>query len=136
MRKYLSAASLVLALLAGLGSDASLAQPAQCGRTAIGATGPATTLVVAGSPSSVVHLCGWDITATAVGTFQLITGTGATCGTNTINITAAHAMTGSNTINTSAATPGRYSAPMGNSICMIVTGTGPIQWTVYYTQLQ
>jgi hypothetical protein len=41
-------------------------------------------------------------------------------------------MTGNNTINTSAATPGRYSAPAGNNICIIVTGTGPVQWTLYY----
>jgi len=136
MRKLLYAAFLGLALAAGLVHDAALAQPAQCGRTAPGASAAATTLVVTGQPGAVVHLCGWDVTATAISTFQIVTGTGATCGTNTVNITAAHAMTGSNTINTSAATPGRYSAPMGNSVCVIVTGTGPVQWTIYYTQLQ
>ncbi len=119
-------------LLALLWAGPAFSQPAQCGRTAPGASGAATTLVVTGQVNGVVHLCGWDVTASAASTFQLITGTGATCGTNTINITAAHVMTGQNTINTSAATPGRYSAPAGNSICVVVTGTGPVQWTIYY----
>jgi hypothetical protein len=123
----------LLALLLGVGP--AFSQPAQCGRTAPGASAAATTLVVQGQPNGVVHLCGWDVTATAASTFQIITGTGATCGTNTVNITAAHVMTGQNTINTSAATPGRYSAPVGNSICVVVTGTGPVQWTIYFTQL-
>lgn len=126
---------LLLVLLALLWAGPALSQPAQCGRTAPGSSAAATTLLVSGAAGGVIHLCGWDVTATAAATFQLITGTGATCGTNTINITAAHAMTGNNTINTSAATPGRYSLPAGNSLCMVVTGTGPVQWTVYYTQL-
>lgn len=136
MRKFNLIFTLGLALLAGLSSLAAVAQPAQCGRTAPGASAAATTNIITGTPNSVIHLCGWDVTATGASTFQIVTGTGATCGTGTIQITAAHVMTGSNTINTSAATPGRYSAPMGNSVCVIVTGTGPVQWTVYYTQLQ
>jgi hypothetical protein len=134
-RLCVAAASLGLALGLLIIPFSAAPQPAQCGRTAPGASGAATTLVVAGVAGSIIHLCGWDVTATAASTFQIITGTGATCGTGTINITAAHVMTGQNTINTSAATPGRYSAPVGNSICMVVTGTGPVQWTIYYTQL-
>ena len=126
--------ALALGVLA-LRAEPALSQPAQCGRTAPGSSAPGTILVITGQPGGVIHLCGWDVTATAAATFQIITGTGATCGTNTVNITAAHAMTGSNNINTSAATPGRYSTPAGNNVCMIVTGTGPVQWTVYYTQL-
>ena len=139
MRVHRLSHFLVALALGVLASDIrvtpALSQPAQCGRTAPGSSAAATTLIITGQPGSVIHLCGWDVTATAAATFQIITGTGATCGTNTVNITAAHAMTGSNTINTSAATPGRYSTPAGNNVCMIITGTGPVQWTVYYTQL-
>ena len=134
MRKFLFAACLGLALLAGLASDASLAQPAQCGRVANGASAAATTLVITGTAGQGIHLCGWDVTATAVGTWQIITGTGATCGTGTVNISAAHSLGAQNALSSSGATPGRYSAPQGNNICVIVTGTGPVQWTIYYTQ--
>jgi hypothetical protein len=133
MRVYRLAHFLALALGALVFLEGpALSQPAQCGRTAPGASAAATTLVITGQAGGQIHLCGWDVTATAASTFQIVTGTGATCGTNTVNITAAHAMTGQNTINTSAATPGRFSAPVGNSICVIVTGTGPVQWTIYY----
>jgi hypothetical protein len=132
MRKTLYAALLGLALAAGLWSDASIAQPAQCGRTAVGSSAAATTLVITGQAGGIVHLCGWDVTSTAAATFQIITGTGATCGTNTVNITAAHALGVTNVYSSSGATAGRYSAPAGNSICVIVTGTGPAQWTIFY----
>lgn len=126
---------LALAGLVSLAPHEASAQPAQCGRTSVGSSGAATTLAITGQAGAIIHLCGWDVTATAVGTFQLVTGTGATCGTNTVNITAAHNLGATNVLATSAATPGRFSAPAGNSICVIVTGTGPIQWTIYYTQL-
>lgn len=135
MRVYRFALLVALALGVLVPDRPALSQPAQCGRTSPGASAAATTLVITGQAGSVIHLCGWDVTASAASTFQIVTGTGATCGTNTVNITAAHVMTGQNTINTSAATPGRFSAPAGNSICVIVTGTGPVQWTIYYTQL-
>jgi hypothetical protein len=141
MRKSLFAAFLGLALAAGSAGDAPLAQPAQCGRVVNGASAAATTLVIPGVVGQNIHLCGWDVTATAVGTWQLITGTGATCGTNTINITAAHSIGATTALASAGATPGRYSTsppvPATNptpSICVIVTGTGPVQWTIYYTQ--
>jgi hypothetical protein len=133
MRKFLVSAVLGLAL-AGLASLAASAQPAQCGRVAVGSSGVATTLVIPGVAGQGTHLCGWDVTATAIGTWQLITGTGATCGTNTVNITAAHSISAQNVLSSSGATPGRFSTPAANNTCVIVTGTGPIQWTIYYTQ--
>lgn len=119
----------VLALFASLGP--AFAQPAQCGRFANGSGGAATTAVVVGAAGSFVHVCGWDVTATAAGTFQLIQGTGATCGTGTTTITAAHSMTGTNTI-VSWGNPGKVSLTPGNGLCVVITGTGPVQWTVYY----
>jgi hypothetical protein len=141
MRKFLFAACLGLALAAGLVHDAALAQPAQCGRVVNGASAAATTLVIPAVTGQNIHLCGWDVTATAVGTWQLISGTGATCGTNTINITAAHSIGATTALASAGATPGRWSTspptPLTNpypNVCVIVTGTGPVQWTIYYTQ--
>lgn len=116
------------------------AQPAQCGRTATGASAAATTQLVAGVQGQSIHLCGWDVTATAAATFQLVAGSGATCGTGTVNVTGAHALSTNNVFTSSGATPGRYSTPnvvapaTPLNVCIIVTGTGPVQWTVFYTQ--
>ena len=136
MRKFFNPASALvgLALAMGLGLTGALAQPAQCGRTAVGSSAAATTLIITPGTGQAVHLCGWDVTATAIATWQIVTGTGATCGTNTVTITAAHSISAQNVLSSSGATPGRFSAPAGNNICVIVTGTGPAQWTVYYTQ--
>jgi hypothetical protein len=143
MRKFFNPASALvgLALAMGLGLTGALAQPAQCGRTAVGTSAAATTLVITGVAGQNIHLCGWDVTATAIATFQLVAGTGATCGTGTVNITAPHSISAQNVLSSSGATPGRYSTsppvPSTNptpSVCVIVTGTGPVQWTIYYTQ--
>jgi hypothetical protein len=142
MRKFFNPASALvgLALAIGLGLTGALAQPAQCGRVVNGASAAATTLVIPGVTGQNIHLCGWDVTATAVATWQLISGTGATCGTGTVNITAAHNIGAATALASSGATPGRYSTPTpvapnpNPSVCVVVTGTGPVQWTIYYTQ--
>lgn len=137
MRAHLRLLGLIVGFaLAGLGlfPEKAPAQPAQCGRVAIGSSAAATTLTITGATGQQIHLCGWDVTSTAAATWQLVTGTGATCGTSTVNITAAHALGTTNVFSSAGATPGRYSAPAGNNICVIVTGTGPVQWTIYYTQ--
>ena len=124
--------ALALGALASSPVTPAHSQPAQCGRVASG-SGAATALVLAAIAGQSFHLCGWDVTATATATFQLIQGTGATCGTNTVNITAAHALSPSSVISTMGS-PGRYSLPANTSLCIAITGTGPVQWTVYYTQ--
>ena len=138
MRKSLYAALLGLALAGSVG-DAPLAQPVGqpyeiwCNRTAIAASGPATVLVVTGATGKATSVCGWIASATAAATMQLITGTGATCGTGTANITAAHAIPAGGVQNYSSGAAW-FSAPSGNNVCVIVGGTGPVQLTLMHAQ--
>jgi hypothetical protein len=137
MRKYLSAACLGLAL-AGLAGDALLAQPVGppneiwCNRTAVVTSGPATVLAVTGVANKPTTVCGWIASATAAATMQVIAGTGATCGTGTVNVTAAHAIPAGGVQNYSSAA--FFSSASGASICVIVGGTGPVQMTLIYAQ--
>jgi hypothetical protein len=137
MRKYLSAAGLGLAL-AGLMGDAPLAQPVgppneiYCNRTAIVTSGPATVLAVTGVANKPSTICGFIASATAAATIQIIAGTGATCGTGTVNITAAHSIPAGAFINYSSAA--WFSTASGAGICVIVGGTGPVQMTLVYAQ--
>ena len=143
MRKYLSAACLGLAL-AGLAGDALLAQPVgppneiYCNRTAIVTSGPATVSAVAGVASRATTICGFIASATAAATIQIISGTGATCGTGTVNITAAHSIPAGSFINYSSAAWYSTAAvpPPGTpiNVCVIVGGTGPVQMTLVYAQ--
>lgn len=137
MRKYLSAAVLGLALAGSVG-DAPLAQPVGppneiwCNRTAVAASGPATVLVATGVANKPTTVCGWIASATAAATMQVIAGTGATCGTGTVNITAAHAIPAGGVQNYASAA--FYSSAAGASICVIIGGTGPVQLTLVYAQ--
>jgi hypothetical protein len=137
MRKYLSAAVLGLAL-AGLAGDALLAQPVgppneiYCNRTAVVTGGPSTVLAVTGVANKPTTICGWIASATAAATMQVITGTGATCGTGTINITAAHAIPAGGVQNYSGAA--FYSTASAANVCVIIGGTGPVQMTLVYAQ--
>ena len=143
MRKYLSAAVLGLAL-AGMVSDASLSQPVgppneiYCNRTAIVASGPATVSAVTGVVGRSATICGFIASATAAATVQIISGTGATCGTGTVNVTAAHSIPAGAFINYSSAawfSTAAVAAPATPAnICVIVGGTGPIQMTLVYAQ--
>lgn len=126
MKKLLIAFGLLL-----LSATAAAAQSPQCGRFANGASGAATTAVVVGAAGQFVHVCGFDVTATTAATFQLVQGTGATCGTGTTNLTAAHAMSATNALGVYG-NPGLLSLTPGNGLCVVITGTGPVQWTLYY----
>jgi len=138
MRKYLSAAVLGLAL-AGLAGDALLAQPVGppneiwCNRTAVVASGPATVVGATGVAGRTISICGFIASATAAATIQLISGTGATCGTGTANITAAHSIPAGAFMNYGG-NSAFASAPTASSVCVIVGGTGPVQLTLVYAQ--
>ena len=129
---------LLLALALCLGSPA-LAQPVGpqfigCNKTAIVSAAAATTKIVTEVAGLAVHICGYDVGAgAAAGGFQLISGTGATCGTGTVNITAAYTLA----INAFAASRSgyvQYSTNPAQAICAITTGTGPTALTLYYGQ--
>lgn len=106
-----------------------------CNKTFVVSAGAtATTQIVPAIPGQSVHVCGYDIDAgAAAATFQLITGTGVNCATNTVNVTPAFSL-GSNGVLVSR--PGNvwYSSPTNNALCYAITGTGPLQAVVSYAQ--
>lgn len=104
-----------------------------CNRTGIATSGPATVSVVAGVTGRTTSVCGFIASATAAATIQLITGTGATCGTGTVNLTAAHAIPAGAFINYGG-NSAFSSAATGANLCAIIGGTGPVQLTVVYSQ--
>src|SRR5262249_58519609 len=68
-----------------------------CNKTATLAPAAAgTTQLVAPASGVTISICGWHVTTTSTaGTFQIFVGTGATCGTNTVNMTPALAVSSS-----------------------------------------
>ena len=139
MRKFDISLGLALAVLALSGMAPAHAQqagpqPILCNKTAVGTGGAGTTLAITGNAPQNVNICGWVASSgAAAGAFQIISGTGATCTTPTTIIGVVNLA-----INATAAyDPGQawYTAsPSGANICVIVTGTGPVSWTVSYSQ--
>lgn len=139
MRKYLSAACLGLAL-AGLWGDAPTAQPVGppneivCNRINNGSSGATVGVSVAPVAGQQISLCGFNATAgAAAGTFQLLSGTGATCGTGTQTVTPVIPLpiNGNIVDHTGSAW---FSLPPLNNLCISITGTGPVAYTIYYAQ--
>jgi hypothetical protein len=129
---------LVAGLLAGVcGTTPANAQAPTmelyCNKTGIAASAPATVAVVTGVAGRAVNICGWIVSATAAATMQVITGTGATCGTATVNITAAHAVPAGG-VQGYESSNAQFSTPAGNRVCVIIGGTGPVQLTLFYSQ--
>lgn len=109
-------------------------QPVLCNKTAVGSNGAGTVQTVAPVVGQVINICGYDAMAgAAAGSFQLTTGTGATCGTGTVNITASYPF-GAGVGLVHASTYTRYTTLQSAGVCVIVTGTGPVVWTLFYSQ--
>jgi len=141
MRRHLPAASLVLAgILLLAGCQPSSGQPVGppneivCNKVNNGSSGATTGVSIAAVSGQLISVCGFNATAgAATGTFQLITGQGATCATQTATITPTIPLpiNGNVTDHTSNAW---VTVPSLGNVCVVITGTGPVSYNIYYAQ--
>jgi hypothetical protein len=93
----------------------------------------ALTKVVSNVPSQQISLCGWALNAgAAAATAQLEYGTGTNCATGTTAITPAISL-GVNGTYVDHSTYVNQSVPQLADLCLVTTGTGPMQVTIYYS---
>jgi hypothetical protein len=106
-----------------------------CNKINNSSSGPtAGATVVAAVANQQISLCGFLATAgAAAGTFQLITGQGAACATQTATITPTIPLpiNGNIVDHTGQAW---VSLPTLGNLCVVITGTGPVSYNVYYAQ--
>ena len=141
MRKFLLCCSTIgLALAMGLALTGAPAQPVGppneivCNKINNASSGATVGVSVAPVANQSISICGFSATAgAAAGTFQLLSGSGATCATGTQTITPVIPLTpGTNvTDHTSSAW---FSLPPLNNLCVSITGTGPVAYNIYYAQ--
>jgi hypothetical protein len=140
MRKFLIAAALGLALAAGLAPTPLPAQPVGppnevwCNRINNATSGATVGVSISPVTNRTISLCGFIASAGAASaTFQLLGGQGATCGTQTVQITPVINLPANGTVvdHTSAAW---VSLPALSNVCISITGTGPVSYQIYYTQ--
>ena len=105
-----------------------------CTHSAENAGVAGTTALITGNAVQGIYVCGFSFWATAVGTVQLVYGTGASCtGSNPVTPAFSLPATGG-LVDHQTYYAGLPAIPPGNNLCFIVGGTGPIPMIVYYTQ--
>lgn len=127
-----------LFILIGLASAASAQVPAgpnpiYCNqRFQVSQGAVALTKIVTNVSGKQITYCGWALNAgAATGTAQLQFGSGTNCGTGTTALTPAISL-GINGTYVDHPPIGGFSLSRGIDLCLVTTGTGPMQVTVYY----
>ena len=106
--------------------------PIQCNAAAQYSSSVAgTTQLVPLATGKAIYICGYDISAAAGSTLQLVYGTGSNCGTGTANVTPA--FTPTNTNDSSPFFRGLL-VPLSNALCLTQTGAVAVQALVFYGQ--
>lgn len=92
----------------------------------------ALTKIVSSVANKQIAICGWSFNAgAAAATAQLQFGSGTNCGTGTTSLTPAISL-GINGIWVDRQAVAWTSLARGIDLCLVTTGTGPAQVTVYY----
>lgn len=106
----------------------------QCNKVNNASSGATVGVSVAAVANQLISVCGFNATAgAAAGTFQLITGQGATCGTQTATLTPVIPLGVNGNVTDHTSTAWYTLPPLGN-LCVVITGTGPVSYNLYYTQ--
>lgn len=131
--------ALAAALLVSTSQDRAVAQPTAfniiCNDTYAG-TPPAnsTTRIIQNVTPQIISICGWEVNAgAATVTWQLVYGTGSLCATGLTVLTPVFYL-GINGIQVSRSPYAQISLPPGKDLCLVTTGTGPLEFFIYYAQ--
>lgn len=116
----------------------SPAQMFGCNQATVFSGATATTQLIA-SPSGIsqIYICGFNFMSTAGGTLQFETGTQATtpCDTGPANFLPAFPVPPNfPLIDHQPYYAGITPVPSGKQLCLVISGTGPVNGIVYYTQ--
>lgn len=94
----------------------------------------ALTKIITHASGKQISICGWAYnTGAAAGTAQLEAGTGTNCGTGTAAVTPAISLA-ANGVYVDHVPFAATSLTQAQDLCLVTTGTGPSQVTVYYGQ--
>jgi len=94
----------------------------------------ALTRIVTGTATTSISICGYSSNAgAAAATWQLSFGTGTNCGTGTTAITPVFSL-GINGVLVDHNIYAFFTLPQNTDLCLVTTGTGPLQIMVFYGQ--
>jgi len=134
MKKLVAALLIFFGLAsAALAQTTAGVQPVYCTQSfQVSQAATALAKIVSNVANKQISICGWSLNAgAATATAQLETGSGTNCGTSTVALTPAVAL-GINGVLVDHTPTAFQSLNRGNDLCLVTTGTGPMQVTVYY----
>lgn len=131
MKRFALTLFALLALCVGAQAQGVGPQQVLCNKTNPQALNPGTGVGIAAVAGQAITFCGFEATATAAATFQILFGTGASCGTGTQTVTALYDL---GALGSLTSTGRQVSSAQGAAMCVAVGGTGPVHITVYYSQ--
>ena len=140
MKKLLLALGLCLALSSSALSQGPIVGPGNlilCPLSAQNSIAAGTVQLVVPVAGQRIYVCGWHVTSilSTTSTFQFIYGTGATCGTGTVNLTPAFNVTSTAPSADHQSYAIGPNSAIGAGLCMIAgTGATGTAVMIYYSQ--
>jgi hypothetical protein len=115
--------------------EALAQQNVKCNRAAVyDASTSGSTLLVTGISTANINICGFDFFAGGTVNVKLVRGTGATCGTGTVDLTPAFQFTAqTGLVDPGIESRGLFAGPSQN-LCINASGATAVQAIVYYSQ--
>jgi hypothetical protein len=135
--KKLSAALLILFGLASaaLAQSPAINVPATMASAPINISTATTTLLITGISGKFMYVTAIDVVAAGTGNIQFITGTGATCGTGTANVTGNYNLVAQAGFAKGSGFGALWVLPSGNSLCAVTSGAVGMYGSVAYAWL-
>lgn len=122
MNKLLASLLILLLSLVPVGAQQSVFVPATTNSIPITITTATTTLLVTGISGKSIYVTAVDVIAAGTGNIQFIAGTGATCGTGTVNVTGNYNLIAQVGFTKATGNGVVWVIPQGFSLCAVTSG--------------
>jgi hypothetical protein len=136
MRRYLAGLLILLGLVSSTQAQSpAINVPATMASAPISIATATTTLLITGISGKFMYVTAIDVVAAGTGNIQFITGTGATCGTSTVNVTGNYNLTAQAGFAKGSGFGALWVLPSGNSLCAVTTAAVGMYGSVSYAWL-
>lgn len=126
------ALALWLALLAPAFAQQAVVIPTTMASVPVTISTATTTLLVTGVTGKSIYITAADIIAAGTGNIQFVAGTGATCGTGTVNVTGNYNLTAQVGFTKGTGNGAIWVVPQGLSLCAVTSAVVGMPGSISY----
>jgi len=114
--------------------NAGYIAPSTMASAAINISTATTTKVITGITGRWTYITSFNVIAGGSGNFQLVYGTGSTCGTGQVNLTGAYNLTAQAGLVVGSGIAPALVIPTGNDVCVITSAAVQMSGSIAYAQ--